>query len=83
MMNKAINLSSEALEMVNSLCNPSNLEDTIGTLNAAEEALQKQAYTENDPIEGNDLFIVAYQVKLFTKDLIKLKTLIEDERGNE
>ena len=82
-MSKAINLSPEALEMVNRLCNPSNLEDTIGTLNAAEEALQKQAYTENDPVEGNDLFIVAYQVKLFTKDLVKLKTLIEDERGNE
>lgn len=78
-MARAINLSSEALEMVNHICDPSSLEDTIGTLNAAEEALQKQAYTENDPIEGNDLFVVAYQVKLFTKDLVKLKMLIEDE----
>ena len=82
-MARAINLSPEALEMVNHICDPGSLEDTIGTLNAAEEALQKQAYTENDPVEGNDLFVVAYQVKLFTKDLVKLKTLIEDERGNE
>lgn len=82
-MARAINLSPGALEMVNHICDPSSLEDTIGTLNAAEEELQKQAYTENDPVVGNDLFVVAYQVKLFTKDLVKLKTLIEDERGNE
>ena len=71
-----INLSPEALELVNQICSPSSLEDTIFTLESAEESLQKQAY--NDDNEAIELYTVAYQLKLFKKDLVKLKTLLEN-----
>lgn len=71
-----INLSPEALELVNQICSPSSLEDTISTLESAEDALQKQAY-ENDN-EAIELYTVAYQLKLFKNNLIKLKKLLEN-----
>lgn len=73
-----INLSPEALELVNRLCDPENLEDKITVLDAAEEQLQQQAYAETEPVEGNNLYTVAYQVKTYKKDLMKLKTLLEN-----
>lgn len=75
-MNKIINLKPEALELVNRICSPVALEDTIATLESAEDSLQRQAYEHDDEALG--LYTVAYQLKLFKKDLIELKTLLEN-----
>lgn len=71
-----INLSPEAVELLNKLCEPSHLEDTITTLESAEDSLQKQAYDyDNDAIS---LYTVAYQLKLFKNELKKLKRILEN-----
>jgi len=80
-MNKAINLSSEALEMVNRLCDPDYLENRVCVLQAAEDKLQELAYGESEPVNGCNLYDVAYTLKQLCKDLVKLKTLVEDEKG--
>lgn len=72
----AINLSPKAVEMVNELCEPSHLEDTIVILESAEDSLQKQAYDyDNDAI---GLYTVAYQLKLFKNELKELKRILEN-----
>lgn len=75
-MGKAINLSPEALELVNQLCDPEALGDKIRTLEAAEEKLQETAY-EAEEKEGYVLYDVAYTIKIYKKELVKLKSLIE------
>lgn len=72
----AINLSPEAVAILNKICEPSHLEDTITTLESAEDSLQKQAYDYDNEAIG--LYTVAYQLKLFKNELIKLKTLLEN-----
>lgn len=71
-----INLSPEALELVNRLCAPSYLEEKIVLLDNVEDTLQDTAY-QRDNEEGYTLYDVAYTVKLFKKELIQLKKLIE------
>lgn len=72
----AINLSPEAVEMLNQLCEPSHLEDTITTLESAEDSLQKQAYDyDTDAIS---LYTAAYQLKLFKNELKELKRILEN-----
>ena len=75
-----INLSPEAVELVNQLCDPDNLEDKITVLDIAEEQLQKLAYDEvdSDNQVNLNLYTVAYQVKMSKKDLLKLKKLLND-----
>lgn len=73
-----INLSSEALELVNQLCDPDNLADKITVLDAAEEQLQQLACNELEPQEGYNLYDVAYTMKRYKKEFLKLKNLIED-----
>ena len=73
-----INLSSEAVELVNQLCDPDRLESKIEVLDAAEEVLQRKAYDESDGSEIIKLFTVAYEVKIYKKDLMKLKKLLEN-----
>ncbi len=75
-----INLSPEAVELVNQLCDPDNLEDKITVLDIAEEQLQKLAYDEvdSDNQVNLNLYTVAYQVKMYKKDLLKLKKLLND-----
>lgn len=75
-----INLSPEAVELVNQLCDPENLEDKITVLDIAEEQLQKLAYDEvdSDNQVNLNLYTVAYQVKMYKKDLLKLKKLLND-----
>ena len=75
-----INLSPEAVELVNQLCDPDNLEDKITVLDIAEEQLQKLAYDEvdSDNQVNLTLYTVAYQVKMYKKDLLKLKKLLND-----
>ena len=80
-MSKAINLSPEAMELVNEIVSPSFLEDALETLNSAEESLSEQAYDASEPVEGNNLFVVAYQVRLFSKKLSKLKNLLENGKN--
>lgn len=72
----AINLSPEAVELLNQLCEPSYLEDTITTLESAEDSLQKQAYDYDKEAIG--LYTVAYQLKLFKNELKKLKRILEN-----
>ena len=75
-----INLSPEAVELVNQLCDPDNLEDKITVLDIAEEQLQKLAYDEvdSDNQVNLNLYTVAYQVKMYKNDLLKLKKLLND-----
>lgn len=75
-----INLSPEAVELVNQLCDPDNLEDKITVLDIAEEQLQKLAYDEvdSDNQVNLNLYTVAYQVKMYKKDLLKLKKLLNN-----
>ena len=75
-----INLSPEAVELVNQLCDPDNLEDKITVLDIAEEQLQKLAYDEvdSDNQVNLNLYTVAYQVKMYKKDLLKLKRLLKN-----
>lgn len=83
----AINLSPEAVELVNQLCDPDNLEDKITVLDIAEEQLQKLAYDEvdSDNQVNLNLYTVAYQVKMYKKDLLKLKMLLKNgkEKRND
>lgn len=79
-MKKVINASPEALELINEIVNPSFIEDALETLDAAEENLSYQAYTASEAVEGNNLFVIAYQVRLFSKKLSKLKNLLENGR---
>lgn len=82
-----INLSPEAVELVNQLCDPDNLEDKITVLDIAEEQLQKLAYDEvdSDNQVNLNLYTVAYQVKMYKKDLLKLKKLLknDEEKRND
>lgn len=82
---KAINLSPEAVELVNRLCDPMELEAIIIVLDTAEEQLQQLAFMgDDDTVESNNLYTVAYQVKMHKKELMKLKDLIENEKeGSE
>lgn len=78
-----INLSSEAVELVNQLCEPSNLEEKINVLDAAEEQLQKLAYENDNSQDGYNLYDLAYTLKIFNKDLQKLKSLLEDGKDRD
>ena len=74
-----INLSPEALVLVNRLCAPSNLEETITSLDAAEEKLQELASGEfSDAQKGYNLYDLAYTIKGYKKDLTELKRLLEN-----
>lgn len=72
----AINLSPEAVELLNQLCEPDNLEETITVLESAENSLQKQAYDYGN--EAISLYTVAYQLKLFKNELKTLKRILEN-----
>ena len=72
----AINLSPGAVELLNKICEPSHLEDTITTRESAEDSLQKQAYDYDNEAIG--LYTVAYQLKLFKNELKKLKRILEN-----
>lgn len=79
-----INISPEAIVLLNQLCDPGNLEETITTLDAAEEKMQEMASGEfNDAQKGYNLYDLAYTIKGYKKDLMKLKGLLENERDSE
>lgn len=81
MMMKVINVCPEAMELVNQLCDPGNLEERIIVLNAAEEQLQQLAQQSTDPTEGYNLYDIAYTLKQYKNNLNKLRDLLSD--GND
>lgn len=78
-MSKVINLSPDALEIVNQMLDDGHLEDTILTLDGAEDGLQRHAYESDGPSAIN-LFNIAYQLKLLKKDFTKLKSILYNGR---
>ena len=74
----AINLSPEAVELVNQLCDPDNLADKITVLDAAEEQLQQMACAEPEPQAGYNLYDIAYTLKRYKQEYAKLKMLMKD-----
>lgn len=74
-----IKLKPEAVELLNELCSPSSLEEKITALDSAEEQLQQLANSEfSDAKNGYYLYDLAYMLKGYRKDLMKLKELLED-----
>lgn len=77
---KAINLSPEAMKIVNDLCDPSELDARISALEEAEDELQKIAY-DMDANDGYRVYCVAYTLKIYKNEYVKLKSLLTD--GNQ
>lgn len=74
-----INLKPEGVELLNELCSPSSLEEKISALDSAEEQLQQMANSDiGDAKNGFYLYDLAYMLKGYKKDLMKLKGLLED-----
>ncbi|MBQ6188804.1 MAG: hypothetical protein IJK45_01360 [Bacteroidaceae bacterium] len=61
-MNNAINLTPEAVEALNNLCDAGNVDSIIVKLGNAEESLQKVAY-EDMTGQLDYLFRFAYDLK--------------------
>lgn len=81
-MSKIINLSPEALEIVNELCDDDELECTTLLLESVEEQMQKLAFEEGESSEACGLYSMAYQLKTLRKKFSQLKNLLykDDER---
>jgi hypothetical protein len=79
-MENVINLTPEALELVNKMLNRDALQERIDVLDDAEEKLQDLAYQSQDSDEamkqGFLLYDTAYTLKTYKKQFMKLKTLI-------
>ncbi len=79
-----INLKSEGVELLNELCSPSSLEEKISALDSAEEQLQQMANSDiGDAKNGFYLYDLAYMIKGYRKDLMKLKDLLEDDEEKQ
>ena len=84
-MKKIINVSHEALGLINEITGPSYIEDELLVLDAAEEKLSRLAYdtaygADDDAHESNNLYTMAFQLRLYAKDLRKLVKLLKDEK---
>lgn len=79
-MNKVINLSPEALEIINEICGDDELECTIALLDNVEEQMQSQAFSEDANAETCTLYSMAYQLKTLKRKLSKLRELLYDGR---
>lgn len=75
-----INLTPEAVQAVNALCDASNLDGNIVHLQNAEEALQKAAY-END--ELSYMYRFAYELKLLREEFERLEKILGYEPDRE
>ena len=78
-MNSTIQLTPEAVQAVNELCNASSIDGKIVHLQNAEEALQKAAYEDDDL---SYMFRFAYELKLMREEFEKLEKILgyEPER---
>ena len=77
-MSKVINLSPDALEIVNQMLDKGTLEDTVVVLECAEDSLQQQAF-ESDREDNKailQLYNIAFQLKLLKNDFTKLKNIL-------
>lgn len=76
---KAINLTPEAVQAVNELCDAGSIDQKICRLQNAEEALQKAAYEDD---ELSYMFRYAYELKLMREEFEKLEKILgyEPER---
>lgn len=72
-MNSTIQLTPEAVQAVNELCNASSIDGKIVHLQNAEEALQKAAYEDDDL---SYMFRFAYELKLMREEFEKLERIL-------
>ena len=72
-MNNTIQLTPEAVQAVNELCNASSIDGKIVHLQNAEEALQKAAYEDDDLFY---MFRFAYELKLMREEFEKLERIL-------
>lgn len=68
-----INLTPEAVEALNNLCDAGNLDSHIVHLGNAEDALQRAAY-ENEDLSY--MYRFAYEVKLIREEFEKLEKIL-------
>lgn len=76
----AINLTPEAVQAVNELCDESNIALHICHLGNAEDALQKAAYDDDD---YSYMFRFAYELKLLREEFEKLQDILGYEPDRE
>lgn len=68
-----INLTPEAVEALNNLCDAGNLDSHIVHLGNAEEALQRAAYDDDN---FSYMFRFAYELKLIREKFEKLEKIL-------
>lgn len=68
-----INLTPEAVEALNNLCDAGNLDSHIVHLGNAEEALQRAAYDDDN---FSYMFRFAYELKLIREEFEKLEKIL-------
>lgn len=78
-----VNASPKAVELVNRLCDPGNLEEQIVVLETAEDQLQSMAFEENDGTKSHILYDVAFQIKMLRKSFVELKIELEYGKRRE
>lgn len=77
---KAIQLTPEAVEALNALCDAGNLEGHVCHLQNAEEALQKAAYDDDN---FSYMFRFAYELKQLRDEFMKLQEILGYEPERE
>ena len=70
---KAIQLTPEAVEAINALCDEGNLESHICHLGNAEDALQRAAYDDDS---FSYMFRYAYELKQLRDEFMKLQEIL-------
>lgn len=75
-----INLTPEAMQAVNKLCEAGNIESHIVHLQNAEDALQKAAYDDDN---FSYMFRFAYELKLIRDEFMKLQEKLGYEPERE
>ena len=79
-MSATINLTPEAVQAVNELCDAGNLASHICHLGNAEEALQKAAYDDDS---FSYMFRYAYELKQLREEFQKLQETLGHERERD
>lgn len=76
----AIQLTPEAVQAVNTLCDADNLASHICHLGNAEEALQRAAYDDDS---FSYMFRFAYELKQLRNEFVKLQEVLGYEHEQE
>ena len=77
---KAIQLTPEAVEAINALCDEGNLASHICHLSNAEDALQRAAYDDDN---FSYMFRYAYELKQLRDEFMKLQEILGYEPERE